>query len=232
MTEHTIEALCQRSRDISLEKGWLNEDGTDPRPFHTVIGLFHSELSEAFEEIRSNRNLDEIYYEVKFKESDGSTSKEIVSSADIESARKTEGKYGRGRDFLDAKPCGIPIEFADYVIRVAQYAGSAHRAAEIAGLVESVQTAAKGQVQTEDAEEFIGLMHLDASMALLLQRSPQVAIPLRTLGLPTTPYQYLAASIWSLFAFCEKKGIDLWKAIDEKEAYNRTRSIRHGGKKM
>ena len=30
--EHNIAALCQRSRDISLEKGWLNPDGTDPRP--------------------------------------------------------------------------------------------------------------------------------------------------------------------------------------------------------
>ncbi len=215
MTHRTVEALCQRSRDISLEKGWLNPDGTDPRPLYTVIALFHTELSEAFEEIRNNKPLNEVYYEVKFKESDGSTTKQIVSSADIEAARKVEGKYGRGRDFLDAKPCGFPIELADYAIRIAQYFGSALKGAELERF-----TSDTVQVESDNAEKFIAYLHADCSRAL---SGP---------GVPTTLAHCMGTSLSKVFSFCEKNDIDIWAAIDEKEAYNRTRPVRHGGKKM
>jgi hypothetical protein len=221
-THRTISALCQRSRDISLEKGWLNPDGTDPRPFHTVIGLFHTELSEAFEEVRDNKSLTEIYYEAKFKESDGSISKEIVPYDGIAVARKTEGKYGRGRDFLDAKPCGIPIEFADFVIRVCQWAGSG-------GAADALQTGFLNTKMYEganpDAELLITRLHRYASRSYdaWCKGSPDGG---------AEALEFLSDALCELFHFCEKNNIDLWAAIDEKEAYNRTRPIKHGGKKM
>lgn len=230
--EHSIIALCQRSRDISLEKGWLNEDGTDPRPFHTVTSLFHSELSEGFEDIRNNKEINELYYEVKFKEGDGTTSKEIVSSADIDAARKVEGKYGRGRDFLDAKPCGFPVELADYAIRIAQYYGSAGLGEILAEHMNTIATnnIVGGTPITDDPELFITQLHACTSLAWLA--TPDASAFGIQVPVPRPAINIIALAFINLFAFCRTKDIDLWAAIDEKEAYNRTRPIKHGGKKM
>lgn len=221
MTTRTIEALCKRSRDISLEKGWLNPDGTDPRPFYTVTGLFHTELSEAFEEARNNKDPREVYYEVKFLEGDGRKTTEIVSRENIAEARKVEGKYGRGRDFLDAKPCGIPIEFADFVIRVCQYAGSTGNASKLHDLFEQVGEQTKDDfIVAENIEACITQLHADVSKAWVVH-----------VDKGDDPIVYLASALLTLSNFCRRHGIDLWGAIDEKEAYNRTRPTRHGGKK-
>jgi NTP pyrophosphatase (non-canonical NTP hydrolase) len=43
------------------EKGWW--DGSDGRTFGDFIALFHSELSEAYEEYRNGREITEVYQE-------------------------------------------------------------------------------------------------------------------------------------------------------------------------
>jgi hypothetical protein len=224
MTHRTIAALCERSREISLEKGWLNPDGTDPRPFHIVTSLFHSEVTEAFEDIRSNRDIRELYYEVKFKEDNGTITKEEISFMSIAEARKVEGKYGRGRDFLDAKPCGVPVELADFVIRVAQFYGSALLSDK---LEETVRNAANLQhtdrAIPETGEKLVSLLHVDIARAEMASAGPH---PI------DDPMHHLAVALHTLFDFCSRKDIDIWAAIDEKEAYNRTRPHKHGGKKM
>lgn len=186
--EHSIAALCQRSRDISLEKGWLNEDGTDPRPFYTVTSLFHTELSEAFEDIRSNKKIDEIYYE-------------------------------------DKKPCGVPVELADFVIRVAQYYGSAKLGEKLQSTMADIaieERDAGGEI-ADEAEQLITDLHASASLAWLASKGRHPV---------GDPLHHHAVATVTVFAFCRKHGIDIWAAIDEKEAYNRTRPIKHGGKKM
>ena len=221
--EHTITALCQRSRDISLEKGWLNPDGTDPRPFYTVAALFHSELSEAFEEVRNNRPLKEIYYEVKIKEDGGQVSvTPHVTPEQLVELKKLDSKFGRGREFLDAKPCGIPIELADFVIRVCQWAGSA-QAGE--ALARELARRELDYPEMPTIEEVIALTHGAVSKALNRANGEDVA---RQLGIVS----YLADGLLRIFDFCRRVQLDLWAAIDEKEAYNRTRPIKHGGKKV
>lgn len=42
----------------------------------------------------------------------------------------------------------------------------------------------------------------------------------------------LADCVIRIMAFCGKHGIDLGEAIARKHAYNRTREIRHGGKRI
>ena len=62
--------------------------------------------------------------------------------------------------------------------------------------------------------------HLDLSNAYVQQKKKEMVL------------RNLANCINQTFDFCKFHNIDLWAAIDEKEAYNRTRSERHGGKKI
>ena len=58
------------------------------RDFGEIIALMHTELSEAFEEYRNGKDLNETYYEEC------------------------------------NKPCGIPSEFADVIIRICDFCGA------------------------------------------------------------------------------------------------------------
>lgn len=210
--EHTIQALCQRSRDISLEKGWLSPDGTDPRPFHTVVSLFHTELSEAFEDIRSNYALRDIFYEQK---GGHTVSAEQLAQVNAERHRQDLSPVACG----ELKPCGFPVELADFVIRVCQYYGSALQGKKLADTMDAMAgTVVLAQQAPDDAELLITHLHASCSAAFVDRDKA------------TTPLHHLAMALLLTFAFCKKKDIDLWAAIDEKEAYNRTRPIRHGGK--
>ena len=214
--EHTIATLCARSHAISLEKGWVTAEG-DPRSFATITALNHTELSEAFEEYRGNRGLTELFYEISFT-FDGVKGREWVPAADIEAARKMEGKYGRGKNFVDAKPCGIPVELADFIIRVAQHVGTAGKGDQLDELVE-----ARTEVPIyPDLDTLIAEVHLSVSLAYSAAKNE-----------PGDAYlEHLSDALCEVLAFCDVNKINIWAAIDEKEAYNRTRPIRHGGKKV
>lgn len=78
-----INDLAKRAYENSKNHGFWNEE----KNFGEVIALMHSELSEAFEEYRNGKKINETYYE--------------------------QGE----------KPCGIPSELADVVIRVFDFCG-------------------------------------------------------------------------------------------------------------
>lgn len=84
-------------------KGW-----NTPRPFGDNIALFHTELSEAYEDFRNHRGLTEVYYE---NDGEGNT----FSQEEVDRIVDSE-------DFkAKLKPCGIPIEIADLAIRLLHF---------------------------------------------------------------------------------------------------------------
>ena len=62
MSREKVEALCERAHNLAVDKGWVTHE-RDPRSYFSLTNLFHSELSEAEEEYRNNRRLNEVYYE-------------------------------------------------------------------------------------------------------------------------------------------------------------------------
>lgn len=90
-----INELVKEAHKNAKAHGWWDED----RSFGEQIALMHSELSEALEDYRDGRDTVEVYYECKI--------------ADI-CMRDESSCCGCS----DAKPCGIPTELADTVIRI------------------------------------------------------------------------------------------------------------------
>jgi hypothetical protein len=91
-------------------KGWASKE----RAFGDWTALFHTELSEAYEDYRNHHKVDEIYYEHDGK------------AVTREEKYKLEARWRNSQSPTEDerpqfKPCGIPIEMADVVIRILHF---------------------------------------------------------------------------------------------------------------
>ncbi|MFH5187657.1 hypothetical protein ACHHV8_36565 [Paenibacillus sp. TAB 01] len=89
----SINQFVKEAHENAITKGWWMED----RSFGELIALMHSELSEALEDYRNGELPTTMWYEKKVN---GELKTEAIQIDD------------------NWKPCGIPSELADVVIRV------------------------------------------------------------------------------------------------------------------
>lgn len=200
-----LRKLCADSHQISKDAGWLDT----PRTNDQIVNLFITEISEAFEEDRANKRIDEVYYEVKLN-SDGFKGNGTYSVEQLKELR-----LQAGIEILSAKPCGIPVELADWAIRVAQYVGTEN-------LTEAFVLAYENQDDVM-LDENTTFSELCLELTRLSVRSWHSDRNLDVIK--------LAEGFIILEQFCALNKIALDAAVAEKEAYNKTRAYRHGGKK-
>lgn len=104
-----IKQLVEYAHENARQHGWHD----NRRSFGELIALCHSELSEALEEHRDGLEPSDTYYECN------------KCSCGPCNTRNDTNKHQMGVTYcLDAwKPCGIPSELADVVIRIADMCG-------------------------------------------------------------------------------------------------------------
>ena len=95
--------LAREAHENAVAHGWWDGE----RPFAEIIGLIHSELSEALEEYRDGNHLEEIYFSCSL---DRRACPSCINFPNFELCK------------FD-KPEGIPVELADVIIRIADYFG-------------------------------------------------------------------------------------------------------------
>lgn len=96
----SINQLVLEAHQNAVDKGWWEEE----RSFGEIIALIHSEASEALEDYRNGKKPTEVWYENKVRSGIGT----------IETTTQITPEW---------KPCGIPSELADIVIRVMDACG-------------------------------------------------------------------------------------------------------------
>lgn len=106
--------LRDESYMIARDKGW--HDREIARSTGDILALIHSEISEILEDVRDGHSETEIFYTKKVKVDyfDPATQKYTSGTMEV---RCLPGDK-------DAKPCGIPSEVADVLIRLLDYCGS------------------------------------------------------------------------------------------------------------
>jgi hypothetical protein len=208
-----IEKLDKIAKDVhqnAVDKGWwpLDEQGKarwGARNIGEIMMLASSELAEALEVWRDGKNLTESW------------------------------KNDKG------KPEGYPIEMADFVIRVIETmvaCGSNLKASFKLVISRSLMSDADDELNgvpihpVENVGESLMIMNTKIAAAYDLSRDMDFdpneiyTSPTGKISFPTV----LASAVVCAFEESQRAGFDMWKAIEEKHAYNKTRPVRHGGK--
>lgn len=99
---HSINELVKEAHETAVSKGWWDSAPS----FGEILALIHSEASEALEDYRAGKLPSDVWYEVT-----APSGKVLKINTPLEWAPEPQ------------KPCGIPSELADIVIRVMDACG-------------------------------------------------------------------------------------------------------------
>lgn len=189
-----INDLVKAAHNNAITKGWWEDD----RTFGEIIALIHSELSEALEDYRNGRQPSDQWYTWNGNDS-------FVSEKQVDKTWK---------------PCGIPSELADVVIRIFDVCGRSDWGALLEESVDNYYDS--GEVpecvsKERPFAENISIIHGWLTEAF---RSDTASLKIA----------YLALAVFDTKRLSEFYDIDLDTIIAEKMAYNATRPHKHGGK--
>lgn len=198
-----IENWIKEISEVNIEKGWRKE-GLEICDFTSNL---HGEISEAFEDYRNNKGINEVWYEYN----DG-----IVS----EKKQLPESElymFGNLKKEILGKPCGIPSELSDIVIRALDMIG-------YYGL------------ESYYMEEFEIKISENKLEILINNKFTKNISELHNIVSSMSSGEHLVAKVDYLIKHCfviaNENEIDLIEQINDKIAYNRTRPSRHGGKRV
>jgi hypothetical protein len=198
-----LNLLSKTSYETAKSKGWWDS----PRSFSALSLLMVSEISEALEDYRAHRGLNEMHYEY----SEGGVTRSL-SEAEL---------LNLPRGYI-VKPCGIPSEVADVCVRIADYAGSQNFDLQKG----YNDTACWDNPKRYDPKDFeLSLAHAELRISLAFAAWADMEEDLEI-------NLILAWALHPIIETCEANGIELEKAILMKAAYNANRSHRHGNKKI
>jgi hypothetical protein len=209
-----LEAIARDVHQNAVDKGWwpLTQDGKANwigRNVGEILILATSELTEALEVWRDGKNLTETW----------------------------KGDKG--------KPEGYPIEMADFVIRVietmiacgSQFNSCFKIVVGSTALEEALKARRDAVKETPTPNVGEELMEISLLVAQAYDITKETIRDPRPNNIWTEENGIvrgfgvsLAHAVYDAFKQANRIGFDLWKAIEEKHAYNRTRPVRHGGK--
>ena len=199
-------AYCDEAYSNARAHGWHDEPRTDA----TVRALYHCELSEAMESYRKHEPL--VWHACPYVE--GACESQQVQDEDLH-CEACRAEY--------RKPEGVAVELIDFVIRICDYLGSRQFVFPM-----SMDTAEKlaawavddyindevQDVVNVELPELVDILHEQVTLSHVMKN-------------PT----YLTTAIGLVFAWICHNGIDPVDLVNEKHAYNKTRSYKHGNKK-
>lgn len=210
-----LNELAKTSFEIAEEKGWWSK----PRSMAALSLLKISEISEALEDYRGNRDLRELVFETPGEEIDGVIECQILSEVEAEKYRQVHPEEA-------LKPCGIPSEIADVLIRIADFFGKHGEDLDAAYRNYVAVTPRPNRYNPKDFENALAFSTLRISKAFETWTNDKEE------HLSAEVFHHFAGSLQPLFETCEHHQIPLAHAIELKTRFNRTRKFRHGGKKI
>ena len=231
-TEEDLHELLLRVHTTAREKGWwtLTTAGHDSAELaknakcvledgdlEDKLFLIVCEMAEAFEEYRKpDVDVRQVYVVHRHHQT---FEKTMVPLTDEFLSQLTSSPHGRivvGRLILNAdeaaalakgKPEGFPIEMGDAYIRVLDLMGALDLVPEPVAIVD------------------VGREPWRKPGKHLFKIMGQVA------KADADPRRFLSHVLAGIEACCDSMGVDLAAAIETKAAYNKTRPVRHGGKR-
>lgn len=170
-------AVIKEAHATAVAKGWWDKPVTQA----SQLCNLHCELSEAFQEYRNGHEINKIY----------------CKAAGCQNALICKERC------TDYHPMGVPVELADFCLRVCDWMGQCELQYYSVYNVEEI----------EAFDEFICFMHSYLYDGFLTEGT-------------------LSEVIGFVDEFCKNNNIPLEEALRQKMEYNKKRPYRHGGKRV
>lgn len=208
-----INKFAQEVHQNAVEHGWWDR----PITFGDIVSLCHSEISEALEEYRSGRPI--VWYTCTAGNGDGHMcNPNLWLDCDM---------VGQEADctYRNSTPEGIAVELGDCVMRILDW--MSQESVDVDGAMAQARVMLRGGREVPALRVNGGMgdlaseLHLYLSLAYrnYLNGTGLFPIAVRT-----------AMCILRIQEWVGETGVDLDQILQEKLAYNKTRSYRHGGK--